>query len=220
MSAECQIIINNAASVDFTERLDNAVRINTLGPINLLEVARACMNLEICTHVSTAYVNCNKPGGFIEEKIYNDLEIDIDQFINTVLSMSVAEVEEKQLKMIGDFPNTYTFTKNLGERMLMNNRGDIPILIVRPSIIGCSVQDPSPGWIDSVSAAGAIYLSAALGVTQQLPGSMHLIGDQVPVDFVSNTIICSTAAKARQNKFSIVHSTSSSLNPISWEMVR
>lgn len=93
VTTECEVLINNAASVDFTERLDNAVRINTLGPFNLVQLAKACPRLEICTHVSTAYVNCNKPGGYIEEKIYDDLDIDVESFIDNVLSMSEEQVE-------------------------------------------------------------------------------------------------------------------------------
>ena len=68
---ETNIVINNAASVNFTDRLDIAIKINTLGPLNMINLAHDMKNLEICTHVSTAYVNCNRPAGFIEEKIYS-----------------------------------------------------------------------------------------------------------------------------------------------------
>jgi fatty acyl-CoA reductase len=42
----------------------------------MLELAKECQKLKAFTHVSTAYVNCNRHG-FIEEKIY-DLENDED----------------------------------------------------------------------------------------------------------------------------------------------
>jgi len=42
VTAETEIIINNAASVNFNDRLDIAMRINTLGPLNLINVAKDC----------------------------------------------------------------------------------------------------------------------------------------------------------------------------------
>ena len=41
------------------------------------ELASECFNLASHTHVSTAYVNCNRGAGLIEEKIY-DLENEED----------------------------------------------------------------------------------------------------------------------------------------------
>ena len=220
VTQECEIIINNAASINFTERLDNALRINTLGPYHLIKLAHKCPRIESVCHVSTAYVNCNKPGGFIEEKIYEDLDIDVEKFIDNVFAMPTEEIEKKQLEMLRDFPNTYTFTKNLGERLIRKHRGHIPLVIVRPSIIGVAMNDPEPGWIDSIAAAGAIYLTAGIGILQTVPGNMYQIGDQIPVDYVSNCIIAATAHYGNKDKFTIVHSASSSVNPVTWQMVR
>lgn len=44
--------------------------------------------------------------------------------------------------LIGDYPNTYTFTKALAENMLEKEATDLPLLIVRPSIVSASVSDP------------------------------------------------------------------------------
>ena len=115
MTSRLQVIINVAATVDFTERLDNALRINTLGPMYLLQMAKASPHLEICTHVSTAYVNCDKSGRLVDEKIYDDLGIDPDDLIKRVMNMTVEDIEKQQTKIIGKFPNTYTFTKSMGE---------------------------------------------------------------------------------------------------------
>ena len=104
--------------------------------------------------------------------------------------------------------------------MLQKHRGDVPLVIVRPAIIGSALQDPVPGWIDSINAAGAIYLAAGMGILQFLPGDISLIGDQIPVDYTSNCIIVATALRANQNKLSVYHSASSSVNPLTWAMVR
>ena len=87
-------------------------------------------------------MNCNKPNGFIEEKIYEDVDYDAEELVNKVLAMSEKEVLEKQAGILGTFPNSYTFTKNLGERLIRKYRGDIPLVLIRPSIIGVAMRDP------------------------------------------------------------------------------
>jgi nucleoside-diphosphate-sugar epimerase len=66
--------------------------------------------------------------------------------------------------IIGNYPNTYTYTKNIGERMLLKYREAVPLCIVRPTIVVNSWKYPFPGWIDSVAAAGAFFLTAGLGL--------------------------------------------------------
>ena len=69
---ELDIIINVAASVNFDDPLLDAIQINYMGCMRMLELAKECKKLEIFTHVSTAYANCNLFGN-INEKVY-DLE--------------------------------------------------------------------------------------------------------------------------------------------------
>lgn len=67
---ELNVIINIAASVDFNERISDALQINYFGALRMLDLAQSCKNLAIYTHVSTCYVNCEK-FGFIKEEIYD-----------------------------------------------------------------------------------------------------------------------------------------------------
>ena len=41
-------------------------------------------------------------------------------------------------------PNTYTYSKSLGEQIIMEEAHDLPVAILRPSIIGAAVKDPLP----------------------------------------------------------------------------
>lgn len=47
-------------------------------------------------------------------------------------------------KLIGEHPNTYTFTKSLAEYMVQQEAGDLNVGIVRPSIVGASWKEPFP----------------------------------------------------------------------------
>lgn len=41
-------------------------------------------------------------------------------------------------------PNTYTLTKTLAEELVLDESGNLPITIVRPSIIGAVWREPLP----------------------------------------------------------------------------
>ena len=72
-----------AASVDFNERLCDAIQINYFGCLRMLELAVECKNIKVFNHMSTCYVNSDKQG-FIKEQIYEAKE-DPEQIINRIL---------------------------------------------------------------------------------------------------------------------------------------
>lgn len=103
------------------------------------------------------------------------------------------------------------------ERILRKNKGNVPLTIVRPSIIGSSWEDPFTGWVDTISAAGALYFLGGIGLLKVVQGNFKNVGDQIPVDFVSDTIIVAAAAYANSQEINVLHSASSTQNPITWK---
>lgn len=214
------VIISLAASIDFDMRLDEAVHINVEGPLRLLDLAKRTKNLAIFTHISTSYVNCDKRG-LIEEKIYEPIDgRDPEDLLQEILAIPAALIPKMQKKFVGDFPNTYTITKNLAEKILQKRRGKVPLVIVRPSIVGCAWKEPVPGWVDTISAAGAIILLGGIGFLTHIPGSNKVTGDQIPVDFVTNCILASSARYAGDLTLPIVQIGSSSRNPMTWGLTQ
>ena len=61
LTNDLDIIINSAASVDFSESLQNMIKIDYFGPIRVLELAKECKKLQVLSHISTAYVGSNQP---------------------------------------------------------------------------------------------------------------------------------------------------------------
>lgn len=47
-------------------------------------------------------------------------------------------------RLIGDRPNTYTYTKALAEVVVQQEQDKLNIAIIRPSIVGASWQEPFP----------------------------------------------------------------------------
>ncbi|CDW87851.1 male sterility protein [Stylonychia lemnae] len=214
---DLDIVINCAASVDFNERLCDAIQINYFGCLRMYQLAEECKNLKVFCHVSTCYVNSEKKG-FIKEQIY-DINEDSEELINRILRMTPQQQDEQLAQILGPWPNTYTFTKSMGERTLKKmRRPDIPVVLLRPSIIGASLQEPMQGWTDTFSAAGGLTLAGSLGIVNYIRGDGDYISDLVPVDYVSNCIIVATAIQAQTKKpdLLVVHSATSHNNPITW----
>lgn len=215
LTENVNIVLNSAASVDFNQRLDQALQINTMGTLRVLKLARACKHIESFVQISTAYVNCDKEG-WVEEKIY-PISRNPRALLSELLSLPIEDIERKLPSILGKYPNTYTFTKNLTEQILNAEIGDLKVCICRPTIIGGAWKEPFAGWVDSISAAGAFYLSAGLGLLKIAIGNENNIGDQVPVDIVSNAVIVSAALFCKSGQPNVVHIGTSARNPIRWK---
>ena len=67
------------------------------------------------------------------------------------------------------WPDAYAFTKALGEQALFESKGDVPVSIVRPSIIESAWAEPRPGWIRGFRMAEPVIISYARGLLQRVP---------------------------------------------------
>ncbi|EEC77079.1 hypothetical protein OsI_15479 [Oryza sativa Indica Group] len=81
------------------------------------------------------------------------------------------KLEKTTMKKLGlkramhfGWPNTYVLTKAMGEMLLRQLGGDLPVVIVRPSIITSTFQDPMPGWIEETRwiYSSVLYTTALL----------------------------------------------------------
>jgi len=117
--------------------------------------------------------------------------------------------------LIGNYPNTYTYTKAITERILEKRKGNIPLSYVRPTIIGAAWKEPVAGWIDSVSAIAAVILYTGVGLVRFIQGDKNLITDIVPVDIVCNVILAAIPALTPE-KINIYQVGTSQVNPVRW----
>ncbi|MFT7598365.1 MAG: fatty acyl-CoA reductase [Acidimicrobiales bacterium] len=87
------------------------------------------------------------------------------------------------------WPDSYAYTKALGERALHESKGDVPVSIVRPSIIESAWAEPNPGWIKGFRMAEPIIISYARGLLKEFPGVPEGVVDVIPVDLVVAAIV-------------------------------
>lgn len=114
-------------------------------------------------------------------------------------------------------PSSYHYTKALAENLLVQAQ-NMPIGIVRPSIITASFKDPLPGWIDNYNGPTGYFVVSGKGVLRSMLVDKKKICDMVPVDFVANTVICSAwyIGLKKLKDAQIFNCTSGGLNPITW----
>lgn len=48
------------------------------------------------------------------------------------------------------WPNPYVFTKAMAEMIVGEMRGDLPVVILRPTIITSTYKEPFTGWPEGV----------------------------------------------------------------------
>jgi HAD superfamily hydrolase (TIGR01490 family) len=116
------------------------------------------------------------------------------------------------------WPDVYAYTKALGERALLESRGNVPVSIVRPSIIESAYAEPVPGWIRGFRMAEPVIISFARGLLKEFPGVPEGIVDVIPVDQVVGAIIA-TAAKGPQPEPTVIQVASGSANPLRYRFM-
>ena len=117
------------------------------------------------------------------------------------------------------WPDAYAMTKALGEKALGENRGNIPVSVVRPAIIESAWSEPVPGWIRGFRMAEPVIISYARGLLKEFPGVPEGTVDVIPVDLVVGAIIGVAARGPAHEDGSpdITQVASGSANPLKYE---
>ncbi len=88
------------------------------------------------------------------------------------------------------WPNTYTYTKSLGEQVIAAS--DVPWTIVRPSIVESALRYPFPGWNEGFTTSAPLVFLALKGA-RGFPAAEKAVLDVVPVDLVAGATLAATA---------------------------
>jgi HAD superfamily hydrolase (TIGR01490 family) len=114
------------------------------------------------------------------------------------------------------WPDAYAYTKALGEQALTEVKGNVPVSIVRPSIIESALAEPFPGWIRGFRMAEPVILSYARGLLKEFPGVPEGTVDVIPVDIVVAAIIA-VAALGPDEAPRITQVASGGINPLRYK---
>ena len=127
---------------------------------------------------------------------------------------------EERLKEIGrdralswGWPNTYSYTKSLGEQLVFAARDSIVATVVRPSIIESALSDPLPGWNQGVNTSAPLTYLAGQGY-RFYPAKGELVLDIVPVDLAAQAMIPVLGALLLKRHQPIYQLCTSDRNPL------
>jgi long-chain acyl-CoA synthetase len=110
------------------------------------------------------------------------------------------------------WPNTYTFTKSLAESLIARRAADLPVAIVRPSIVESSTDQPFRGWNEGINTSAP--LSYLLGTFfRQLPTNERKCLDIIPVDLVCRGLTLIGAAVIARRHEPLYQLATSTANP-------
>jgi alcohol-forming fatty acyl-CoA reductase len=124
----------------------------------------------------------------------------------------LVRVGMKRAQYLG-WPNTYTFTKSLGESLLAQRGRDLAIAVVRPSIVESSTRTPFTGWNEGINTSGP--LSYLLGTNfRQLPSNERKCLDVIPVDMVTRGMTLIAAALVQRKNARLYQLATSAINPV------
>uniref|UniRef100_A0A336M2M5 Fatty acyl-CoA reductase n=1 Tax=Culicoides sonorensis TaxID=179676 RepID=A0A336M2M5_CULSO len=208
------IVYHCAASVRFNDPLKCAIQLNSLGTKQMLDLAEQAKDLKAFVHVSTAFSNVQER--LIKEAIYEPL-FDYKSVIQACLDNDDTFLEKAEQKILKLLPNTYVYSKNVGEKLVDEVKDHLPVVIVRPSVVCPSFRDPYPGWVDSINGPASVLIGASTGLLRCVHGKGNLIPDLLPVDYASNATIAASVQRAEEKqKFQVINLTTSSEIPINW----
>ncbi|KAL3271477.1 hypothetical protein HHI36_021962 [Cryptolaemus montrouzieri] len=183
---EVTSIFHVAATVRFDQHLRLAAYINVRSVRDLLKMAKQMPQLKGFLYVSTAYSHC--PRDEILERFYRP-PIKGDNLLNVVDSLDDETLTRITPKLLGEWPNTYVFTKAVAESVIKEESSGLPVVMFRPAIVTVSVEEPMPGWIDNLHGVNGVVAGAGLGLLRTMPARPDVNAEIVPVDFVVNGMI-------------------------------
>ncbi|KAG5026302.1 hypothetical protein JHK86_022216 [Glycine max] len=197
---------------------DIAIGTNTMGAFHVVNFAKSCHKLEIVLHVSTAYVCGEAEGLIVEEPLHvngmqkgsTKLDIELEkQLIEEKLKEFKAHNTDKEvitsvMKSFGlaranlhGWPNTYVFTKAMGEILLMKMKDTLPLFVIRPTTVVSTHSEPFPGWIEGVRTIDFVVVNYGQGILTSFVGNSETILDLIPVDMVVNFMIVALMALSK-----------------------
>ncbi|KAL9239222.1 hypothetical protein vseg_013562 [Gypsophila vaccaria] len=235
--AELDIVINVAATTKFEERYDVALGVNTMGSLHVVNFAKKCANIKLLIHVSTAYV-CGEKAGLISETPYlmgetlngvSGLDIETekklaDQLLSNLKSRELPEKAIRQImknfgrqraKLYG-WPNTYVFTKAMGEMLVEKYRGNLPVVTMRPTIVCSTYKEPFPGWVEGCRTIDSVAVNYGKGRLSIFLADGTSVFDLIPADMFVNSMIVAMKAHITQPCSTIYQVGCSYRNPVTF----
>jgi len=209
------VVFHCAATVRFDEDLTKSVLMNVETVFAIIDLAKKMKNLEALVDVSTAYSNCDLKN--IDEEIHPP-PANPRELVDICKGMESDKLNSPKVtkNIIGNHPNTYTFSKSLAESVLQTEGKGLPIIIIRPSIVIAAWKEPFPGWVDNFNGLTGLVAAFGKGAMRTLYCKRSNVADLIPVDVCINLtcVLGWKIATQPSTSIPVYNCTSGGINPI------
>ncbi|MEM1350161.1 MAG: SDR family oxidoreductase, partial [Myxococcota bacterium] len=114
------------------------------------------------------------------------------------------------------WPNIYTYTKSMGERLLVDHADRVNMSISRPAVIESAMSYPIVGWNEGINTCAPLAYLRYKG-QRYFPMHPDYALDVIPVDYVCGALLSISAALLERRAEPVYHLGSSDLNPFPFE---
>ncbi|XP_049800276.1 fatty acyl-CoA reductase 1-like [Schistocerca nitens] len=224
LTSKVSVVLHLAATVRFDADLRTATVTNVVSTREIVALVKRMPNLKAFVYMSTAYSNA--PRDEIDEKFYPP-ELSAEELIKLVSVMDDEQLAQLLPLVLGDWPNTYTFTKAVAEDLIRTHAAGLPASVIRPSVVLGTYQEPVALWVGNMYGPSAMAAGAALGVLHTMLADTSAMADGVPADVVANaTVACAwdTWSRHRMQNLTqlpaaqplVYNCVSTARHPVSW----
>lgn len=206
-----EIIFHLGAYTGWDLGLKDQVEMNCDGVLNMAEFALKCKNIKQTLFTSSYWSLLNhKSTQTYGETFYQDYngEVEYDQ------------IKQGSDSRLNEWPNAYSYAKNLAERLLHQRYPQLPVTIARVTSACGAWKFPSPGYCRYDNAFPAFIRAVALDGVVNFPEAMkNAVNDCIPVDIAINMMLANIVENQSGGQ-NVVHLSSANRNlPTLGEMV-
>ena len=134
------------------------------------------------------------------------------------VTQTLVEAGRERGRSLG-WTDCYTFTKAMAERAVEETAVNLPVSVLRPSIIESALRQPYAGWIEGFKMAEPIILAFGRGDLPDFPGIPDGVIDIIPVDLVVNATIAAAATRPEPGTPAYYTICSGARNPLSFRLL-
>ncbi|APJ02873.1 SDR family oxidoreductase [Silvanigrella aquatica] len=228
LAEELDLVVNFAADLRFNAPLDQILKTNTGSTLKIADFILNTKQAKLL-HISTCYV-AGVADGIVPETIVsssspNGTHFSPEEEYSWALQESLAarsrNASDKELTQLGSiraerlgWPNTYTYTKALGEGILSNKIPSQRLCLFRPSIVESAEKYPFPGWNEDFNGTAPFIQMLSTRYRLIVAKPNHNL-DIIPVDYVAKALTIAASALLINKHSKVYQSSTSSINPLS-----
>jgi long-chain acyl-CoA synthetase len=138
------------------------------------------------------------------------LEAEVSRVRRKFVEARLAEMGMERANFWG-FPNTYTYTKAIGEQIAAAS--GLPFTIVRPAVVESTIRFPFAGWNEGINTSAPLIFILRQGGLQ-IPGSDNNL-DVIPCDMVASGLLLALGELLEGRAKPVYQLGSSDSNPCS-----